>query len=110
MFSQSIVKAQVHQDAKPRKSRLTIQDLPDGANDDSAWSRLVVPNFIHLIMSGEQAWLIDDDVIISELQDVWNHVYGRRVRFNIKRGTVPFELVSFLLTMQFARVLRLLFF
>ena len=90
-----IVKAQDNnQERKPRK-RATIQNLPVGANDDNAWTRLVIPNFIRLIMSGEQPWFIGDDTIVSDLQDVCNHVYGRRVRFEIKKGTVPFDLVSF---------------
>jgi hypothetical protein len=55
---------------------------------------LVIPNFIHLLLAGEQPWLIGDDVIISELQKVWDHVYGRKVPFTIKKGTVPFDLVS----------------
>jgi hypothetical protein len=83
-----------NQDRKPRK-RATIQDLPVGANDDNAWTHLVIPNFIRLIMSGEQPWFIGDDTIVSDLQDVWNHVYGRRVRFEVKRSTVPFNLISF---------------
>jgi hypothetical protein len=91
-----MIKTQANQDRKPRK-RATIQSLPDGANDDNAWTRLVVPNFIHLIMAGEQPWFISDDDIISDLQEIWNHVYGRRVQFEVKKGTVPFDLVSFLL-------------
>jgi len=49
-------------------------------------------------MTGEQPWFIGDDAIISDLQDVWNHVYGRKVPFEIKKATVPFDLVSFLLS------------
>ena len=93
-----MIKAQYNnQDRKPCK-RATIQTLPVGANDDNAWTRLVVPNFIRLIMSGEQPWFIGDDTIVSDLQDVWNHVYGKRVQFEVKRGTVPFDLVSFFST------------
>ena len=92
-----MIKAQNNnQDRKPRQ-RATIQNLPVGANDDNAWTRVVIPNFIRLIMSGEQPWLIADDTIVSDLQNIWNYVYGRRVRFEVKKGTVPFDLVSFFL-------------
>jgi hypothetical protein len=94
-FSQSIIKVQANQETKSRK-RATMQDLPPGSNHENAWTRLLVPNFIRLIMAGEHPWVIDDSVIISDLQAVWNHVYGRRVPFEIKRGTVPFDLVRFL--------------
>ena len=93
MFSQSILRAKADQDTKSRK-RATIQNLPKGANHNMAWTRLVIPNFIHLLLAGEQPWIIGDDVIILELQKVWNHVYGRKIPFTIKKGTVPFELVS----------------
>jgi len=42
----------------------------------------------------DQAWLINDEVIISDLQEVWNHVYGRRVPLKIKRGTVSHAMTT----------------
>ncbi len=82
-------------ETKPRK-RATLQDLPKGANEDAAWSRLVIPNFINLVLAGEQPWMITDDFIVAELQSVWDHVYGMKVEFTIEKGTVPFDLVSFI--------------
>ena len=90
----SLVKFKGEQsEAKPRK-RATFQDLPRGANEDAAWTRLVIPNFLNLILAGKQPWVITDDAIVGELQRVWDHVYGMRVEFTIEKGTVPFELVS----------------
>ena len=80
------------QDAKSRK-RATIPDLPKGANKDGAWTRFVIPNFIRLLLVGDQPWLISDDVFISKLQKVWNHVYGKSIPFIITKGTVPFIIV-----------------
>jgi hypothetical protein len=74
--------------------RSTFEDLPKGTNVDAAWTRLIIPNFINLILAGDQPWIITDDTVISELQRVWDHVYGRKVEFTIEKGTVPFELVS----------------
>jgi hypothetical protein len=65
-----------------------------GANKDNAWTRLVIPNFIRLLLTGDQPWLISDDVFISDLQKVWNFVYGKSVPFMITKGTVPFNIVS----------------
>lgn len=81
------------QDTKSRK-RPTIQNLPNGANKNFAWTRLVIPNFIRLLLAGDQPWLIGDNVIISELQKVWDLVYGQELPFTIKKGTVPFDVVS----------------
>jgi hypothetical protein len=91
-FFKSVLKVKGDQEVKSRK-RATIQNLPRGANNDAEWARLVIPNFIRLLLAGEQPWLIGDDVIISELQKVWNHVYGNKLPFTIMKGTVPFELV-----------------
>jgi hypothetical protein len=92
--SQSNVEAQTDQDGRVRSKHATNQDLPEGANKDAAWTRLVVPNFIRLLLAGEQPWLIGDDVFISELQKVWNHVYGRSLPFIITKGTASFKIVS----------------
>jgi hypothetical protein len=45
-------------------------------------------------MAGDQPWVIGDDVIISVLQNVWDHVYGNKIPFTIEKNTVPFDLVS----------------
>ena len=92
---QSLVKVKAEQsETKPRK-RATVQDLPKDANENAAWTRVVVPNFINLILAGERPWIIADDIIIAELQRVWDHAYGMKVEFTIEKGTVPFELVSY---------------
>ena len=91
---QSLVTVKASGTKPPSRKRATIQNLPKGANEDAAWTRLVIPNFINLILAGEQPWVIVDDVIIAELQRVWDHVYGMKVKFTIEKGTVPFELVS----------------
>ena len=82
-------------ETKPQsRRRASFHDLPKGANQDAAWTQLVIPNFINLILAGEQPWIITDDVIVAELQNIWDHVYGMRLEFMIEKGTVPFELVS----------------
>ena len=57
----------------------SVLDLPEGANDEAAWTRLVIPNFINIILASKDPWIITDDTVVLELQRVWNHVYGRRV-------------------------------
>lgn len=91
-----MVKLKAEQSETKSRRPATVQDLPKGANEDAAWSRLVVPNFINLILAGNQPWIITDDLIIAELQCIWDHVYGRRVEFAIEKGTVPYKLVSFM--------------
>lgn len=84
------------------RRRATKKGLPLGANKDDAWVRLVIPNFIRLLMAGDQPWLIGDDVIISALQNVWDHVYGNKIPFTIGKNTVPFNLVSLLFVSIFS--------
>ncbi len=78
---------------------MSIQDLPSGANDDAIWTRHVIPNFLNLILAGEHSWLIADNIIITALQSVWNHVFGNRVPFTIEKKSAPFVLVSPVSTM-----------
>jgi hypothetical protein len=60
---------------------------------------------MNLVLAGEQPWMISDDLIIAELQRVWDHVYGMKVEFAIEKGTVPFDLVSFIHMESYLRVL-----
>ena len=50
--------------------------------------------YTNLILASEQPWIITDDVVVAELQNIWDHVYGMQLEFAIEKGTVPFELVS----------------
>ena len=88
---QSLLKSKAED--KPRK-HATVNDLPTSANKNAAWAQLVIPNFMNLILAGEHPWIIADDVIISTLQNVWDHVYGSSLEFMVERFSVPFELVS----------------
>jgi hypothetical protein len=91
-----MVKVKAEPSDNKSRQRASVQNLPKGANQDAAWTRLVIPNFINLILAGEQPWIITDDVIVAELQRVWDHVYGMKIEFTIEKGTVPFELVSYI--------------
>ena len=88
---QSLLKSKAED--KPRK-HATVNDLPTSTNKNAAWVQLVIPNFMNLILAGEHPWIIPDDVIISTLQNVRDHVYGSSLEFTIGRFSVPFELVS----------------
>lgn len=61
---------------------------------DDAWARVVIPNFINLVLSGDKPWISCEKDILPLLQDVWDHTYGCKLIFKIHKGTVPFELVS----------------
>jgi hypothetical protein len=76
-----------------RKQRPALDRLPDGATEDDAWTRVVVPTFINLVLSGDKPWISSEAELAPLLQDVWDHTYGDNLPFNIKKSTVPFELV-----------------
>lgn len=60
---------------------------------DTAWAQVVIPNFVNIILAGDQPWVISDDAVITQLQSIWDHIYGMKVEFTIKKGTAPFDLV-----------------
>ena len=80
-------------DVGTRKQRPAVDRLPDGANDDDAWSRVVIPTFINLVISGDKPWISSETEVAPLLQDVWDHTYGDRLPCTIKKSTIPFELV-----------------
>jgi hypothetical protein len=58
---------------------------------NNAWTRVVIPTFINLILSGDKPWASSEaDLALN----VWDHTYGSKEPYKIQRGTVAFELVS----------------
>jgi hypothetical protein len=89
------------EDTKQRKKKPTVDDLPDGANKKDTWSEVVIPTFIKLVLMGDNPWMYREVDIRPLLQEVWDYTYGDSISFEIKKGTVPYELVSrFPLTMH----------
>ncbi len=77
-----------------QKQRPAIDRLPTGATSEDAWTRVVIPTFINLVLSEEKLWASCEADLAPLLQNVWNHTYGSKVPFEIKKGMVPFELIS----------------
>ena len=77
-----------------RKQRPAVDRLPLGATSDDAWSRVVIPNFINLVVSGDNPWMSNEADIAPLLQKVWDCTYGSKIPFMIQKGTVPFDLIS----------------
>jgi hypothetical protein len=83
---------------RPSKSRKVwkIEDLPAGSNTDNEWKSIIVPNFINLVLAGDEPWTTNDKLLIPMLQQVWSktHGPGREKSFEIKVNTAPWQLVS----------------
>lgn len=94
-----MVKVKLEQDVKPYK-RASIEDLPEGANENKAWTNILLPTFLTLVLSSDNAWLYEEVDIKPVLQEAWNYTYGSRIPFIIEKNTVPYELVSRLLIIQ----------
>jgi len=77
-----------------RKQRAAVDRLPLGATSEDAWTRVVIPTFINVMLSGDKPWASCEADLAPTLQNVWNHTYGSKVPFKIQKGTVPFELAS----------------
>lgn len=77
-----------------RKQRAAIDRLPPGATANNAWTRVVIPSFINLVLSGDKPWASSEADLAPLLQDVWNHTYGSKEPYKVEKGTVAFELVG----------------
>lgn len=76
-----------------RKQRPAIDRLPADATANDVWTRVVIPSFINLILSGDKPWASSEADVAPVLQNVWNHTYGSSVPYKIEKGTVALDLV-----------------
>jgi hypothetical protein len=71
-----------------------IEDLPAGSNTNNEWQSIIVPNFINLVLAGDEPWTSNDKLLIPMLQQIWSKTHGREMSFEIKVNTAPWQLVS----------------
>jgi hypothetical protein len=77
---------------KTKRKASRIEDLP--ADTRTTWQSKVVPNLLFLLLSKEQPWEVSDDNLKAALAKVCNRAYGDRVKIEIEKGKVAFELVT----------------
>ena len=78
---------------KTKKQRAAIDHLPPDAIANDVWTRVVIPSFVKLILSGDNPWASSEADVAPLLQNVWDHTYGSRVPLKIERGMVALNLV-----------------
>jgi hypothetical protein len=92
MYNQDIIRVK-DEEPKSRK-KPTINNLPDGANDDNAWTHIVIPSFLKLVVASDNPWMYKEADIKPLLQKVCNYTYGRSLTLDINKGSIPYEIVS----------------
>jgi hypothetical protein len=82
-----------------RKDKFTNADLPKGTLDGGGWRRTFIPSYLQYLSSREieDAWAIDDNEAASIMQNVWDFIYGARVRCEIAVAGPVFFIVRNLL-------------
>ena len=76
--------------------KYTNSELPAGALDNGIWQQIFIPTYIQYLASqnSNDTWTISDNDVIQLIQQIWDFIYGARVKYHIKiRGPV-FFLVS----------------
>ena len=76
-----------------RKQRAIFNHLLQEATANNVWMQVVIPSFINLVLSGDKPWASSEGDLAPLLQNVWNQTYGSKVPYEVKKGTVVFELV-----------------
>ena len=76
-----------------RKQRAAVDRLPPGATANDAWRQVVIPSFINFVLSGDKPWASSESDLAPVLQNVWDHTYGSKEPYKVRKGTVAFELV-----------------
>jgi hypothetical protein len=77
-----------------RKQRAALERLPPGATANNAWTRIVIPTFINLVLSEDKPWASSETDLAPVLQNVWDHTFGSKEPYEVQKGTVVFELVG----------------
>jgi hypothetical protein len=98
MISKDIIKIESVSPLPKRKNgprgKATVADLPDGARDNKAWTRLFLATLCRYLAFYEDPWVLDDKKFKKLLQSIWDFVYGERVPYKIDIASRAFRLVS----------------
>lgn len=82
---------------KPRRQprhKPKLTDLPPGANNNDLFAKFVLPNFIGIILAGDECFDILDIDISTKLAKVCKYAYGGKVKIDTNKGSVAFALVG----------------
>ena len=76
---------------KTKRRAARIEDLPVDAR--TTWQSTVIPNLLFILLNGEQPWEVSDDNLKTALAKVCDRAYGDRVKIDVEKGKVAFELI-----------------
>lgn len=76
------------------KTVLVREDLPSGANKDSAFDGMVIPIFLNIILGGNNPWVHLPKHIEPVLNMICPHVYGDLLSIDTHKGSLAYEIVS----------------
>ena len=63
-------------------------------NNNDVFSKIVLPNFIRIILTGQECFDIPDADISANLTKVCKYAYGGRLKIDTDKGSIAFMLVS----------------
>lgn len=89
----------VEKEAKPQRKKVVLGNLPDAATKDSIFSRQVIPLFTNIIFAGDVPWPLDEHDIVPHLEAAWDEVFRRKLQIDIGKGSAPYNLVLFFLSL-----------
>ncbi len=93
----ALTNVKVETDVKPQRKKRQLKDLPEGAEN---FTRDVIPVFLCLVFAGDVPWPLDERDIAPPLQKAWDKRYRRKIPLDIVKGSVPYELVLFFLSLS----------
>ena len=60
-----------------RKIPPNNKDLPNGVHDNNRWHQKFIPTFLWWVAKQSDPWNLDDDDVVTALQQIWNIVYPK---------------------------------
>ena len=68
--------------------------LPRGCTENNVWRAKVVSTYIQYIASQDNIWVIDDAAATLFLQQIWNHIFGTKIKAKVEPSGPIFSIVG----------------
>ncbi|KAF8444493.1 hypothetical protein L210DRAFT_848512, partial [Boletus edulis BED1] len=92
--SQSDKDSTSKQSGSSTRKKYNKDDLPCGITDDNMWRRKFISMLAHFASSYDHPWMIATRKLVSVKQEIWNVVYGKKIKYTEAPNGAVFQLMS----------------
>lgn len=79
---------------KGGKQKVTNGHLPPGCQTGKRWRGIYIPTVMWMVAFMTDGWTLKDEDALSIMQEAWDRVYAKLIKYRITVGDSVFTLVS----------------